>query len=175
MQIPVLFCVYPPVTLGNSWKYHWLHYVTLAVHYVNLFDGFAGVHVINSLLWGGHYNRVSSPSFSVSCCLLLQIEAASVFTQGTVMLCLSDVPVLFSVLITTSKPIALIFLLISLISLFITHFLLSLFPGVDTISLSLSLSPCSCFSYLSILLFLRSESCWSRSFRPLGCQSWHLS
>ena len=39
-----------------------------------------------------------------------------------------------------------------------------------SLTVSVSCSPCP-----SILLFLCSASCWSRSFRPLGCHYWHLS
>lgn len=110
MQIPVLSCVYWPETVGNWRTSQWLHYVTLAVHYVNLSDRFAGVRVITPLLWEGQRDRVSSPSFS--CRLLLWTEAASVFTQRQAHVLLTWHPALSSVMVWTgeasSRPMLLI-------------------------------------------------------------------
>lgn len=74
-------------------------------------------------------------------------------------------------------PLFLFFFCWSLSSRLITDCIhLSLSPGFYTASLShLAFVSISCFSCLSILLFLCSVSCWSRSFRPLGCHYWHLS
>lgn len=44
------FCVYWVVTVGNRWRYHWLHGVTPVKYYANLSDRFTGLRAIVSPL-----------------------------------------------------------------------------------------------------------------------------
>lgn len=53
--------------MGNWRRHRRLHHVTLPVHYLNLSDRFAGVHVISALRAGHHNSEfLRPPSVSVA-------------------------------------------------------------------------------------------------------------